>query len=161
MNIKQILKNFCIHYFLIYGMTVIVTFFWCLAEGGQSIPIDYFWQIMIFSLVADLPLFVFWSKKELTSRQTLARIIIHGILLEILLPTAGWFIGMWCDVVGFFIFFAVVLVVDASVFGITFLKTSVEAENINSALKKRRREKANKGEDVGEFGQDNRDTKSK
>ena len=104
-------------------------------------------------------MFVFWSRRELTSRQTLIRIIIHGVLLEILLPTAGYFIGMWRDVGGFFIFFVVVLVVDASVFGITFLMTSVEAGSINSALKKRRSEKNEKEAVNGDFGQDNRDTK--
>ncbi|MDE6075613.1 MAG: hypothetical protein K2G26_04170, partial [Clostridia bacterium] len=66
MNIKQLLKTFCYHYFLIYGMTVIVTFFWCLASGDTSIPLTYFWKVMIFALVADLPLFVFWSRRELT-----------------------------------------------------------------------------------------------
>lgn len=156
MSLKQLLKTFCFHYFLIYGMTVIVTFFWCLAEGDKSIPLDYFWKIMIFSLVADAPLFVFWSRKELTSKQTLIRIIIHGALLEIALPTAGWFIGMWRDIGGFFMFFAVVLIVDASVFGITYLKTSFEAGNINSALSRRKREKENKEEEDGGFGQDNR-----
>lgn len=159
MNLKQLLKTFCYHYFLIYGMTVIVTFFWCLAVGEKSIPLRYFWEIMIFALVADLPLFVFWSKKELTSKQTLIRIIIHGILLEILLPAAGWFIGMWRGVGGYFIFFATVLIVDASIFGITFLKTSVEAGNINSALRKRRGDKAIEEERDG-FGEDNRDTQS-
>lgn len=160
MNVKQILKTFCFHYFLIYGMTVIVTFFWCLASGGEAIPLDYFWKIMIFALVADLPLFVFWSKKEPTARQTLMRIIIHGVLLEILLPAAGWFIGMWRGVGGFFVFFATVLIVDASIFGITYLRLSIEAGNINSALKKRRSEKAKKEEEVIELGQDNRDTQS-
>lgn len=160
MNVKQILKTFCFHYFLIYGMTVIVTFFWCLASGDKAIPLDYFWKIMIFALVADLPLFVFLAKEELTAKQTLARIIIHGALLEILLPAAGWFIGMWRGIGGFFVFFIVVLVVDASIFGITYLRLSIEAGNINSALQKRRSEKAKKEEEVIEFGQDNRDTKS-
>lgn len=148
------------HYFLIYGMTVIVSFFWCLAAGDKSVPLDYFWKIMIFSLVADAPVFVFWSKKELTSKQTLIRIIIHGILLEILLPAAGWFIGMWRGVGGFFVFFAVVLLVDAGIFGITYLKASVEAESINSALRKRKLEKAEKEVEDDGFGKDNRDTQS-
>lgn len=160
MNIKQILKTFCYHYFLIYGMTVIVTFFWCLAGGETAIPLWYFWKIMIFALVADLPLFVFWSKKELTSKQTLVRIIIHGVLLEILLPAAGWFIGMWRGVGGYFVFFVVVLVVDASIFGITYLKTSLEAGDINSALKRRKCENELKEGGKGEFGQDNRDSQS-
>lgn len=160
MSIKQLLKTFCFHYFLIYGLTMMVTFFWCLASGGTSVPLRYFWEIMIFSLVADLPLLVFWSKKELTSRQTLIRIIIHGVLLEILLPTAGWFIGMWRGVGGFFVFFVTVLVVDASIFGITYLKTSVEAGNINSALKRRKRENEKKEEENGGFGEDNRDPQS-
>lgn len=160
MNIKQLLKTFCFQYFLIYGITVIVTFFWCLAGGEEYIVIDYFWKIMIFSLVADLPLFVFWSRKELTGKQTLIRIIIHGILLEILLPTVGWFIGMWRGVGGFFVFFTVVLIVDASIFGITYLKMSVEAGNINTALKKRKLEKEKKEEEGDGFGEDYRDTQS-
>ena len=160
MNIKQLLKTFCFHYVLIYGLTMIATFFWCLACGDTSVPLRYFWKIMIFSLVADLPVFVFWSKKEPTTKQTLIRIIVHGVLLEILLPAAGWFIGMWRGVGGFFVFFATVLIVDASIFGITYLKTSVEAGNINTALKRRKREKAKKEEEVIEFGQDNRDTQS-
>ncbi|MDE7087348.1 MAG: hypothetical protein K2O67_04050 [Clostridia bacterium] len=160
MNIKQLLKTFCFHYVLIYGLTMMATFFWSLAAGDSSVPLDYFWKIMIFSLVADLPVFVYWSKKELTSKQTLVRIIIHGILLEILLPTAGWFIGMWRGVGGFFVFFATVLIVDASIFGITYLKASVEAGNINSALRRRKSEKEKKEEESDGFGQDNRDTQS-
>lgn len=160
MSIKQILKNFCYHYFLIYGMTIIVTFFWGLANGAESVSLDYLWKVMIFALVADLPVFVFWSRKELTSKQMLVRIIIHGILLEILLPTAGWFIGMWREISGFFIFFAVVLVVDASIFGITYLNMSILAGNINSALKKRKMEKEKKEKENSEFGKDYQDMQS-
>lgn len=89
----------------------------------------------------------------------LIRIVIHAVLLEILLPTAGWFIGMWRGVGGFFIFFVTVLVVDASIFGITYLKTSVEAGSINSALNKRKLEKKKKEED-DDFGQYNRNSQS-
>ena len=63
MNIKQLLKTFCFHYVLIYGLTMMATFFWCLACGDTEVPLAYFWKIMIFSLVADLPVFVFLSKK--------------------------------------------------------------------------------------------------
>ena len=157
MNIKFILKNFCFHYVLIYGMTMIVTFFWCLVNGSQTISIDYFWKTMLFALVADLPVFVFLSRKELTTKQTVIRIIIHAILLEILLPTVGWFIGMWRGVGGFFVFFVTVLVVDASIIGITYLKASNEAKTINSALKKRKNKKM---EEVDGFGQDNRNQQS-
>ena len=160
MNIKQLLKTFCFHYVLIYGLTMMASFFWCLGSGEASISLEFFWKAMIFSLVADAPLFVFWSRRELTGKQTLIRIIIHGILLEILLPMVGWFIGMWRGVGGYFIFFATVLIVDASIFGITYLKMSVEAGNINTALKKRKLEKAKKEEEGDGFGEDNRDTQS-
>lgn len=159
MSLKQAFKTFCFHYFLIYGMTVIVSFFWCLACGDKSIPLDYFWKIMIFSLAADLPIFIFCSRKELTSRQHLVRIIIHGVVLEIVLPAAGWLIGMWRGVGGYFIFFAVVLIVDASVYGITYLRASLEAGNINTALSERRQEKEKEEEEDG-FGEDNRDSQS-
>lgn len=159
MNLKQILKTFCFHYALIYGLTMIATFFWCLAAGDTSVPLDFFWKAMIFSLLADAPVFIFYSKKELTSKQTLIRIILHGILLEIALPAAGWFIGMWRGVGGYFVFFVTVLIVDASIFAITYLKTSMEAGSINSALTRRKHEKAKK-EEEDEFGQDNRNSQS-
>ncbi len=158
MSIKHILKTFFMHYFLIYGMTTLVTFFWCLASGEETISIDYFWKIMIFALVADAPVFVFWSRKELTVKQTVIRIAIHAVLLEILLPTAGWFIGMWRGVGGFFVFFVVVLVVDASIIGITYLRASGEAKSINTELKKRKDKKIK--EECEGFGQDNRNSQS-
>lgn len=157
MNIKQILKTFCFHYVLIYGLTMISTFFWCLASGDTSVPLSFFWKAMIFSLLADLPVFVFYSPKEMTSKQYLFRIILHGILLEIALPLAGWFIGMWRGIGGYFIFFGTVLAVDGSIFGLTYLKTSLEAENINTALKARNDEKDKEEKD---FGKDNTDLQS-
>lgn len=155
MNLKQILKTFCFQYALIYGLTMIATFFWCLASGDTSVSLDFFWKSMIFSLLADAPVFIFYSRKELTSKQTLIRIVLHGVLLEIVLPAAGWFIGMWRGVGGYFVFFATVLIVDASIFAITYLKTSVEAGNINSALLRRKKERKEKEEEGDGFGQDN------
>ena len=160
MNLKQILKTFCFHYVLIYGLTMIATFFWCLASGDTSVSLDFFWKAMIFSLLADAPVFIFYSRKELTSKQTLIRIVLHGVLLEVALPAAGWFIGMWRGVGGYFVFFATVLIVDASIFAITYLKTSVEAGSINSALSRRKKERSEKEDDGDGFGEDNRDTQS-
>ena len=160
MNLKQILKTFCFHYVLIYGLTMIATFFWCLAAGDTSVSLDFFWKSMIFSLLADAPVFVFYSRKEMSTKQTLIRIILHGVLLELVLPAAGWFIGMWRGVGGYFVFFATVLIVDASIFVITFLKTSVEAGKINSALLRSKRQKKEKEKEGDGFGQDNRDMQS-
>ena len=159
MNLKQIIKTFCFHYALIYGLTMIATFFWCLASGDTSVPLDFFWKAMIFSLLADAPVFIFYSRKEMTSKQTLIRIILHGVLLEIALPAAGWFIGMWRGVGGYFVFFITVLIVDASIFAITYLKTSMEAGSINSALSRRKKERKEKEEEDG-FGEDNRNSQS-
>ena len=160
MNLKQILKTFCFHYVLIYGLTMMATFFWCLAAGDTSVPLDFFWKSMIFSLLADAPLFVFYSRKELTAKQLLIRIIAHGLLLEIVLPAAGWFIGMWRGVGGYFVFFATVLIVDASIYAITYLRASVEAGKINSALLRSKRQKKEKEKESDGFGQDNRDTRA-
>lgn len=160
MNLKQLLKTFCFHFVLIYGLTMIATFFWCLAEGDTSVPLDFFWKAMIFSLLADLPLFAFYSRKELTSRRYLFRIILHGCLLEIVLPAAGWFIGMWRGVGGYFVFFFTVLAVDGGMFALTYLKASIDAGSINSALDERKREKE-KRETEDDDGQDNRDSELK
>ena len=160
MNLKQILKTFCFHYVLIYGLTMMATFFWCLAAGDTSVPLDFFWKSMIFSLLADAPVFIFYSRKEMTAKQLLVRIILHGVLLELVLPAAGWFIGMWRGVGGYFVFFATVLIVDASIYAITYLRASFEAGKINSALSRSKRQKKQKEKESDAFKQDNRDTQS-
>ena len=160
MNAKQIAKTFCFHYALIYGLTMIVSYFWCLACGDETVSVEFFGYAMLFALAADAPIVIFWSRKELSSKQILIRMIIHCIVLEILLPTVGWYIGMWHGVGGFFVFFFVVLLVDVGVYAISYLILSFDAVNINSVLEKRKCEKTIKEDEDDGFGQDNRNTQS-
>ena len=64
--------------------------------------------------------------------------IIHTILLEMILLTAGYHIGMYHDLCGGCIFFITVLVVDVLVRIFNYLNDRHMAIEINKALKSRK-----------------------
>ncbi len=139
MDLKTLIKMFFLHLAVIYGMSMMVSLIWCAIEVPDKLfRIDFLWKMLLFSLGADLPLFAFYSHKELSSRQYIIRVILHACLLEAILLPFGYFIGLWCGVGGFFIFFFVVLAVDAAVTGLTYLNTKTWADKINAAIKERR-----------------------
>lgn len=139
MDLKTLLKMFALHFTVIYGLSMMVTLVWsaCIAPD-ELFGLDFFWKMLLFSLGADLPLFVFYSRSEHSTKQYLARVIIHAALLEAILMPSGYFIGLWHGVGGFFAFFFVVLAVDGAVTGLTYLNTKVWANKVNAALKERK-----------------------
>lgn len=140
MNLKTLLKMFLLHLFVIYGLSMTVSLIWCACDSpDKTFGIDFLWKMLLFSLGADLPLFVFYSKKELSPKQFLVRIIIHATLLEPILLTSGYFIGLWSGVGGFFVFFFVVIAVDVVVTALTYINTKASADQINAAIKERKR----------------------
>lgn len=151
MNFKTLLKMFFLHFAVIYGLSMMVTLIWtaCVAPEGRF-GVDFLWKMLLFSLGADLPLFIFYSRKELSAKQSLLRMAIHAVLLEVILLPAGYFIGLWGGVGGFFIFFFVVLAVDAAVIALTFLNCKAEADEINAAIKARKLEITEERDDDGE-----------
>ncbi len=138
MRIKQFLRTFVLHFFIIYALTMIVTFFFVAAEGTAFVKTEYFWQAALFSLAADAPLAVFIGQESLSGKQFWIRVGIHAALLEALLMPIGYLIGMWSGVAGGFIFFFSVLGVDAVMYVLNFLNHKSVSDEINKKLKERR-----------------------
>ncbi len=139
MDLKTLIKMFFLHLAVIYGMSMLVSLIWCAVEVPDKLfPISFLWEMLLFSLGADLPLFVFYSRSELSSKHYKIRVIIHACLLEAILLPFGYFIGLWHGIGGFLVFFFVVLAVDAAVTGLTYLNTKTWADKINAAIKERR-----------------------
>lgn len=137
MYIKSFFKTFVLHYFLIYGLTMIATFFFNLIFNGTAatVEVSYFGWAMLFSLAADLPLVVFISQNELSGKSFYIRIAIHAIVLEALLMPIGYVMEMWRGAVGGVVFFFIVLFVDAAMYALQFLNHKLVADNINRGIK--------------------------
>ncbi len=148
MNLKTLIKMFFLHLAVIYGLSMMVSLIWSAIDApDKPFYIDFLWKMLLFSLGADLPLFVFTSRKEFSSKQYIIRAIIHACLLEAILLSSGYFIGLWSGVGEFFIFFFVVLAVDAAVTGLTYINTKTCADKINAAIKERKQSNKEDGDD--------------
>ena len=81
---------------------------------------------------------VYYSRGELSRRQWWIRTAIHTVLVECVLLAAGYFFGMYKGVLGFVLFFFVILTVDLIVRAVTFLNDKNTADEINARLKQER-----------------------
>lgn len=140
MDLKKIIKNLVLDFPVIYGLSMIATLIWSACSSPEArYGLNFFWEMLLFSLGADLPIFVFYSRKELSSKQFILRLAIHAALLEAILLPAGYFIGLWGGVGGFFAFFMTILAVDAAVIGLTYLSDKKTIKEVNDAIKERKR----------------------
>lgn len=128
------------HFFVIYTCTMFATILFCNLNDPvmRNISVDFLWQAGIFSLCADLPTLVYYSKKELTKKGWWVRTIIHMGLLEIVLLTVGYKLGMYSGIAGFILFFFIVILVNIIVRFISYMNDINTAEKINGQLKKKR-----------------------
>lgn len=140
MNRKETLRMLVNHFFIIYTCTMFATILFCSLNDPKTTEIDvsFLGYAGIFSLCADLPTLVYLSDKELTKKGWWIRTAIHTGLLEIVLLTVGYKLGMYSGVLGFVLFFGMIIFVDAIVRLVTYVNDISTAEKINGQLKKRR-----------------------
>ena len=139
MNKKELLHCMLAQYFIIYTASMFATLLLCgLAQPDVTLPLDYLWQVALFSLGADLPCLVYYSKGELSRRQWWVRTALHTLLLETVLMAAGFAIGMYRGFWGGAAFVFVILAVDMFVRFISYLSDRHTADEINEQLKRRR-----------------------
>ncbi len=143
-ELKTFIRTFVLHYFMIYGLTMLMTLLFILVFNREAeFGIDYLWQAALFALAADAPLAVYISPVELTNKQYWIRTVIHAALLEAGLLPIGYVIDMWDGVGGFFAFFFAVLVVDAAMHFLEFLNAKMATDKINKAIRARRLAESN------------------
>ena len=141
MNRKELMRMLLMDFFVCYTCTMMATILFCGLNTPKvtELPVSYLWKAALFSLCADLPVTVYYSKRELIRRQWWIRTAFHTLLIEIVLLTFGYLLEMYKGVLGFVLFFFVVLIVDLIVRGVTFLNDKNTADEINARLKNERR----------------------
>ena len=140
MNRKELLRMLMNHFFICYTCTMLATILFCNLNTPVTtqLSVSYLWKAAIFSVCADLPAVVYFSKRELSRRQWWIRTAIHTVLVEIVLLTAGYSFGMYTGAGGFILFFFVVLAVDLVVRLVSYLNDRNTADEINARLQQER-----------------------
>lgn len=139
MKIRMLLRTFIQHFFTIYALSMIVTPIFCgIFSPDAQFSTHYFWQMMGFSLLADLPLLLYYSPKELSRRQWMLRSVAHTIVLECALMYAGFKIGLYAGFTGGVALFISILAVDCGVRLLNYLRDRELADAINRRLRDRR-----------------------
>jgi len=139
---KAILEKMVRHFFIIYTGAVFGTFIYCFIFGRDAVfGIDYFIQVFFMSVFGDLPLLIFYSKKELTKAQMKRRHVLHFCVIEAVLLFVGKWFGLYGDTfteTG--VFFAIVAFVYLLVFIFGYMMNAATAEEINKRIKERKRQ---------------------
>ena len=143
MNIRELMRMIVLQFFICYTCTMAATLFFCGFNQPPvtTLEISYLWQVGIFSIFAVLPGAVYYAREELTQKQWRQRTVVHTVLLEVVLMTAGYLIHMYEGVLGAVFFFVTVLIIDCLVRGLTYLGDQKVAAAINAELKEKREEK--------------------
>ena len=141
--LRRELKKLAKRFVVIYGLTMLATFFICLgfnpvAEVGV---VDYFGRCVLFALAADVSSLVYFSRHELSGREWWLRTALHCAVLEAVLMPLGHRWGMWGGWLGGVIFFFVVLLVKALVYLVGYGQDCAEASDLNRRLRERRAER--------------------
>ncbi len=140
MNIRELIKNFIIQYFICYTGTMFATLLLCsVSHPSIAFSLSSLWQIAFFALCADLPFVVYCSKKELSRKSWWIRTAVHTVLLEFILLLVGAKFEMYSGFWGGIIFFFIVLAVDLFVRMISYINDKGTADEINEHLKLRRK----------------------
>lgn len=142
MELKTIILRMINMYFIIYGGSIIATLLFCLLfYPDVQFGLDYFSEMLLFSLLGDIPFLVFYSKRELTETELRVRKIIHLMLLEIVLLTAGKRLDMYSGVKEGAVFVITILGIYALISFLMIAQNTKVADQINKKLEERRKEK--------------------
>jgi hypothetical protein len=138
MDLKEILSRMFHSYFIILTGTLTAAAVFCsIFANDAAFGVDMFWKMLLLALLTDLPLLLFYSRKEISNKGWIAREILHfGVIIAILL----YFGYTWEWIEPSFlqtgIFIALVVGVYAAVRVIVFQLDKKTAEQLNKGIKK-------------------------
>ena len=143
MSFEEIKKGLIHDFFIIVTGTVFGTLFHCwLLAPDVTFSVDYFFWMILFSLAGDVPLLLFYSKKELSEKQWMIRKILHFLVLELLLLGIGNMLEMYEDVLSGVMFALTVAAVYLLVCAIGHQSNRQLAVKLNRRLEKLREDDA-------------------
>jgi len=133
---KQLFRNFV----LIYGFTMMATLLFCRITGMDVVfELDYFQNILFFSLAADLTSLICISSRKMSKREVWIRTVLHTVVLAVVLMAMGHYIGMWEGALAGVLFFVLIIVVDVLVRFLSYSEDVADAAAINESIRRRRR----------------------
>ena len=98
------------------------------------------WRILLFCFLTGLPVFVYYSRRNLSRREWNIRTVIHTVLLVLIMLAAGKELGLYQGIYDGLILAAIVLLIDGFVRIMIYLKDLSTADEINKKLKEKRKE---------------------
>lgn len=129
-------KNLMIYFISVTGITIATAVLGLNFEPDARFGYEAFLSPLIFGVVAVLPSFALYSRKELTLRQMLVRRVFHFVLLELTLLVFGFSAGILDGVDVAFSFAFSVLAVYLFTNVLQYILDSKTAGKINEGLKK-------------------------
>ena len=97
---------------------------------------DAFLSPLIFGALASLPMLVKYSKGELSIKQTMLRGVIHWLLLEAVLLTSLYLLGLLTSLSMAISLGASILLIDTTVNLVLWIQDTRTAKEFNGALRK-------------------------
>lgn len=144
MDITALIKKMLVQYIIIYAGSMFGTLVFCsIFYPDEMFGLDYLVWMLLFSLLGDLPLLVFYSKRELTEKQWIIRQGIHILLLELVLLCAAFQMGLYEGVIQGAAFALVIIGIYVLVRFITFRGDSKLAHELNVRLQERKNKETN------------------
>ncbi|TCL59047.1 DUF3021 family protein [Kineothrix alysoides] len=144
MDLGILMKKMISLYAVIYGGSMFGTLVFCtIFYPDETFGLGYFTWMLVYALLGDLTMLVFYSRKELTEKQLLVRQTVQILLLEIVLLTAAYQAGMFQGVMEGAVLLLVILGVYMMVRFIGFRKDLQLAKQLNARLQERKKEHKN------------------
>jgi hypothetical protein len=131
-----LIKKIIVSYFLaVTGITAAIGIIGSVFAGDTSFGYQAFLSPFLFGLVAVVPSFVTYSRKELSVRQMICRLIIHLFLLEALILLFALITRLITSASVAISIFLAVLIIDVTVRLIHWLNDKRIAGELNKALR--------------------------
>lgn len=130
---KQLQLFFLITTCTLFSSALFITIF----EHGMKITSEFLWQILIFSLLGTLSMFILYSEKALSRIEANIRKILHYIAINVLLIGLGLYWGWFSTEHKFQIFVIIinVAVVYAVIEVLLYFINARQAEKLNEKIK--------------------------
>ena len=138
--IRHGLINFTKRFVVIYGLTMLATYLYCLFLNPNCslVVVEHCGRCLLASFIADASSFVYFSNHELSTREWWVRTAVHCAIIESVLLPLGYIWGMWSDFSGAAIYFVIILLIKLCVNLVGYGKDCAEASDLNRCLKERR-----------------------
>jgi hypothetical protein len=130
------IKNILVTYFLTVAcITGAMGIIGSVLAPETSFGYEVFLSPFLFGLVAVIPSLATYSRKELTARQMLFRLVLHFILLELMILLFAYIAGLVTSTSIALSLALAVLIIDVTVLLLQWLNDRRVASELNNALR--------------------------